>query len=83
MLAGTAHMKRKGRELEHRRNRIGFFVGFFVCLIVFTQLFAATAEAVAMCRKLGADLQTIYDVIRTAVGTSAIFEMRVPRIIDG
>lgn len=44
---------------------------------------AATAEAVALCRKLGADLQVIYDVIRTAVGTSAIFEMRVPKIIDG
>jgi L-threonate 2-dehydrogenase len=44
---------------------------------------AATAEAVALSRKLGADLQTIYDVIRTAVGTSAIFEARVPKILDG
>jgi L-threonate 2-dehydrogenase len=44
---------------------------------------AATAEAVTLSRKLGVDLQTIYDVIRTAVGTSAIFEMRVPKIIDG
>jgi 3-hydroxyisobutyrate dehydrogenase len=44
---------------------------------------AATAEAVTLCRKLGVDLQTIYDVIRTAVGTSTIFEMRVPKIIDG
>lgn len=51
-------------------------------VLVFCNL-AATAEAVALCRKLGADLQTIYDVIRTAVGTSAIFEMRVPKIIDG
>jgi putative dehydrogenase len=51
-------------------------------VLVFCNL-AATAEAVTLCRKLGVDLQTIYDVICTAVGTSAIFEMRVPKIIDG
>ncbi|MBV8714749.1 MAG: NAD(P)-dependent oxidoreductase [Chloroflexi bacterium] len=51
-------------------------------VLVYSNL-AATAEAVTLCRKLGVDLQTIYDVIRTAVGTSAIFEMRVPKIIDG
>jgi 3-hydroxyisobutyrate dehydrogenase len=44
---------------------------------------AATAEAVTLSRKLGIDLQAIYEVIRTAVGTSAIFEMRVPKIVDG
>lgn len=51
-------------------------------VLVFCNL-AATAEAMTLCRKLGADLQTIYDVIRTAVGNSTIFEMRVPKIIDG
>ena len=44
---------------------------------------AATAEAVTLCRKLGVDVQAVYDVIRTAVGTSAIFESRVPKLIDG
>ena len=44
---------------------------------------AATAEAMTLCRKLGVDLQAVYNVIRTAVGTSAIFESRVPKLIDG
>jgi 3-hydroxyisobutyrate dehydrogenase len=51
-------------------------------LLVFCNL-AATAEAMALCRKIGADPQAIYDVIRTAVGNSAIWEARVPKIIDG
>lgn len=44
---------------------------------------AATAEAMTLCRKLGVDLQAVYEVIRTAVGNSAIFESRVPKLIDG
>jgi L-threonate 2-dehydrogenase len=44
---------------------------------------AAAVEAMTLCRKLGADSQAVYDVIRTAMGTSAIFESRVPRLIDG
>ncbi len=44
---------------------------------------AATAEAVTLCRKLGVDLQAVYDVICTAMGSSAIFESRVPHVIDG
>src|SRR5207247_8739745 len=32
---------------------------------------------------LGADPQVVYDVIRTAMGTSAIFESRMPKLIDG
>ncbi len=44
---------------------------------------AATVEAMTLCRKLGVDLQAVYDVIRTAMGTSAIFESRVPKLIDG
>jgi 3-hydroxyisobutyrate dehydrogenase len=51
-------------------------------VLVFCNL-AAVAEAMTLCRKLGVDLQAVYDVIRTAVGTSAIFEMRVPKLIDG
>jgi 3-hydroxyisobutyrate dehydrogenase len=50
-------------------------------MLVYCNL-AATAEAITLCRKLGADLQSIYDVIRTAVGTSAVFESRVPKVID-
>ncbi len=44
---------------------------------------AAAVEAMTLCRKLGADAQAVYDVIRTAMGNSAIFESRVPRLIDG
>jgi len=44
---------------------------------------AATAEAMTLCRKLGVDAQAVYDVIRSSMGTSAIFESRVPRLIDG
>ena len=44
---------------------------------------AATAEAVTLCRKLGVDLQSVYPVICTAMGASAIFESRVPKLIDG
>jgi len=51
-------------------------------VLVFCNL-ASTVEAMTLCRKLGADQQAIFDVIRTAVGTSAIFEMRVPKLLDG
>ena len=51
-------------------------------ILVFCNL-AATAEAIALCRKAGADVQTMYDVICTAMGTSAIFESRVPKVVDG
>jgi len=44
---------------------------------------AAAAEAMTLCSKLGVDRQAVYDVICTAMGTSAIFESRVPRLIDG
>jgi len=43
----------------------------------------STAEAVALCQKLGADTQAVYDVICTAMGASAVFEARVPKILDG
>jgi L-threonate 2-dehydrogenase len=51
-------------------------------VLVYNHL-AAAAEAMTLCRKLGADMQAVYDVIRTAMGTSAIFESRVPHLIDG
>ena len=44
---------------------------------------AAAVEAMTLCRKLGADMQAVYDVLRTAMGNSAIFESRVPHLIDG
>ena len=44
---------------------------------------AATVEAITLCRKLGVDLQAVYDVICTAMGASAIFATRVPKLIDG
>jgi L-threonate 2-dehydrogenase len=51
-------------------------------ILVYCNL-AATAEAMTLCRKIGADPQAVYDVICTAMGTSAIFESRVPKLIDG
>jgi putative dehydrogenase len=51
-------------------------------VLVFCHL-AAAAEAMTLCRKLGADPQAIYDVIKTAVGSSTVFETRVPKLIDG
>ena len=51
-------------------------------ILVYCNL-AATVEAMTLCRKIGADPQAVYDVVRTAMGTSAIFESRVPHLIDG
>jgi 3-hydroxyisobutyrate dehydrogenase-like beta-hydroxyacid dehydrogenase len=51
-------------------------------VLVFCNL-AAAVEAMTLCRKLGADQQAVFDVIKTAVGTSAVFEMRMPKLIDG
>jgi 3-hydroxyisobutyrate dehydrogenase len=44
---------------------------------------AAAAEAMTLSRKLGADGQSVYDVICTAMGASAIFQSRVPHLLDG
>jgi L-threonate 2-dehydrogenase len=51
-------------------------------ILVYCNL-VATVEAMTLCRKAGADPQAVYDVIRTAMGTSAVFESRVPSLIDG
>jgi putative dehydrogenase len=51
-------------------------------ILVFCNL-AATVEAMTLCRKAGADPQAVYDVINTAMGASAIFEARVPKLLDG
>ena len=51
-------------------------------MLVYCHL-AAAVEAMTLCRKAGADAQAVYDVICTAMGASAIFESRIPRLIDG
>jgi putative dehydrogenase len=51
-------------------------------MLVYSNL-AATVEAIALCRKSGADPSAVYEVICTAMGASAIFESRVPKLIDG
>jgi L-threonate 2-dehydrogenase len=51
-------------------------------ILVYCNL-AAAVEAMTLCRKAGADPQAVYDVICTAMGSSAVFEARVPRLIDG
>ncbi len=44
---------------------------------------AAAAEAMTLCARLGADGQSVYKVICTSMGASAIFQSRVPHILDG
>src|SRR5712691_5051569 len=51
-------------------------------ILVFCNL-AASVEAMTLCRKAGADPQAVYDVICTAMGSSAVFASRVPKLIDG
>jgi 3-hydroxyisobutyrate dehydrogenase len=51
-------------------------------ILVYCHLTAAV-EAMTLCRKAGADPQAVYDVICTAMGSSAVFASRVPKLIDG
>jgi L-threonate 2-dehydrogenase len=51
-------------------------------ILVYCNL-VASMEAMTLCRKAGADPQAVFDVICTAMGTSAVFESRVPSLIDG
>ncbi len=51
-------------------------------ILVYCNL-ASTVEAMTLCRKAGADPRAVYDVIKTAMGASAIFESRVPNMLDG
>jgi len=43
----------------------------------------AVAEAMVLGVKAGLDPQTIYEVVRVSTGTSAAWELRVPRILAG
>jgi 3-hydroxyisobutyrate dehydrogenase len=43
----------------------------------------AVAEAMVLGVKAGLDPQTIYEVVRVSTGTSAAWELRVPRILVG
>jgi 3-hydroxyisobutyrate dehydrogenase-like beta-hydroxyacid dehydrogenase len=43
----------------------------------------AVAEAMVLGVKAGLDPKTIYDVVRASTGTSAAWEARVPRILEG
>jgi 3-hydroxyisobutyrate dehydrogenase-like beta-hydroxyacid dehydrogenase len=51
-------------------------------ILVYCNL-ASTVEAITLCQKLGADPHAIYDVICTSMGASTVFQMRVPKILDG
>jgi L-threonate 2-dehydrogenase len=44
---------------------------------------AAACEAMALGIRIGADPQTLYDVISNAAGSSWMFQNRVPHILDG
>ncbi len=43
----------------------------------------AMSEALIWAKKVGVDLQVVYDVIRVSMGDSRIFEMKVPRVLSG
>jgi len=43
----------------------------------------AMSEAVIWAKKVGVDLQVLYDVIRASMGNSRIFEMKFPRLVSG
>jgi 3-hydroxyisobutyrate dehydrogenase-like beta-hydroxyacid dehydrogenase len=43
----------------------------------------AAAEALALARKAGLDLQTVYDVVRTGAGASRMLDVRGPMMIGG
>ena len=43
----------------------------------------AVAEALVLGVKAGLDPQTMYEVVRVSTGTSAAWELRVPRILQG
>lgn len=51
-------------------------------ILVFTGL-AAIGEAMAICARSGADQRAVYEVVRTSMGTSAVFEAWGPAILDG
>jgi len=42
----------------------------------------AASEVMALVRKAGVDPQVVYDVVRTSLGSSAVFEARWPRVLD-
>ena len=44
---------------------------------------AAACEAMTLAAKLGLDLPTVYDVIKSSAGNSWMFENRVPHILEG
>jgi putative dehydrogenase len=43
----------------------------------------AAAEALALARKAGLDLQSVYDVVRTGAGASRMLDVRAPMMIGG
>lgn len=43
---------------------------------------AASAEAMAFAAKLGLNTRSLYEIIRTAAGSSWMFENRVPDMLD-
>ncbi|MGI9148034.1 MAG: NAD(P)-dependent oxidoreductase [Chloroflexota bacterium] len=51
-------------------------------ILVYCNL-VASVEAMVLCRKAGADPQTVFEMICTAMGSSAVFQSRVPKLLDG
>lgn len=67
---------------------IGIEVGQGATVKIIHQLLAGAhiavaAEAMALASRANIPLQTMYDVVTTAAGTSWMFEDRIPHILDG
>jgi putative dehydrogenase len=55
----------------------------FIANLLVTIHNLAAAEAIVLGRKSGLDLDLVYDVIRDGAGTSRMFEVRAPLMIEG
>ena len=92
MAAGAPEAFEKAEPLldaiAERVHRIGDQPGQGATVKMINQLLAgvhiaAMAEAFALAARSGADLETVYEVIRDAAGGSWMFENRGPSILEG
>ena len=89
--SGDAAAFAQMRPALERISRVAYHVGGFgagstmkyIHNLLVTIHNCSAAEAFVMASKAGLDLQTVYDVISSSVGTSRIFEVRGPRMVAG
>jgi 3-hydroxyisobutyrate dehydrogenase len=74
--------------IAEKVHRLGHEAGIGSSFKVVNQLLAgvhiaAACEAITLAKRLGLDLDTVYEVITTSAGNSWMFEDRVPHILEG